>query len=95
MDKTFAQALNMHVQKQLNKNADTIAKLLSINVDENAPLKEQMSVMVANAVRASTIISTQVILDLLEDADYVQPQNEYHLRKVILKTLSEDRQSDI
>lgn len=94
MDKTFAQALNMHVQKQLNKNTDIIAKLLSINVDENAPLKEQMSVMVTNAVRTSTIISTQVVLDLLVNADYVQPQNEYQLQKAILKTLSESNNPD-
>lgn len=90
MNEKFAQALNLHIQKQLNNNTETITKLLSVNIDENAPLKDQIQVMVTNAVRASTIISTQVILDLLVNADYVQPQNEYQLQKVILKILSEN-----
>lgn len=94
MNEKFAQALNLHIQKRLDNNTETITKLLSVNIDENAPLKDQIQVMVTNAVRASTIISTQVVLDLLVNADYVQPQNEYQLQKAILKTLSESNNPD-
>lgn len=93
MNNLSIHALNKLIDNMLAENVDGITKNMSIGIKESMPLEQQTGIITKNCLSESIKISTQLILNLLEDSGIIKI-DEKHLAKIAL-TIYENSQQQL
>lgn len=86
-------ALNKLIDNMLAENVDGITQNIGKGIKESMPIEQQTGIIVKNCLSESIKISTQLILNLLEDSGIIKI-NEKHLAKIAL-TIHENNQQQL
>lgn len=93
MNNLSVYALNKLIDNMLVENIDEITQNMGKGIKESMPIEQQTGIIVKNCLSESIKISTQLILNLLEDSGIIKI-DEKHLAKIAL-TIHENNQSQL